>query len=249
MNPFERVGIDHLSPSSINLFAAAPAIWVMERVLKKRSSVGPAAHRGTAVEAGIVHGLLEGAQKADCQQIAVAEFTKLTALMTGDKVEKESKSVPEMVLRGLEELKPYGKPSSVQGKVLHTVEGLHVPILGYYDVAWDQHNILLDIKTTHALPSRVSTSHARQVALYHAGKGGNADVRVCYVTPKRCTTYQVENIRDHLRALERIALTIQRFLSISADPQDLVGLTVPDVDSFYAAEQSTRQSIYDVWGI
>ena len=52
MNPFDRHGIDHLSVCQLNLWAAAPAIWVMERLLGRRAPVGAAAHRGTAVEAG-----------------------------------------------------------------------------------------------------------------------------------------------------------------------------------------------------
>ena len=61
MNPFAKYGIEHLSPSQCNLFVASPAMYVMERCLKLRSPVGAAAHRGTAVEAGVVHDLCNGA--------------------------------------------------------------------------------------------------------------------------------------------------------------------------------------------
>jgi hypothetical protein len=248
-NPFSAHGIDHLSPSSLNLWAASPAIFVLERLLKKRSAVGPAAHRGTAVEAGIVHGLMTGLDANESAAKASAEFARLTALMTGDKVDKEARAVPEMTRMGYAELIPYGKPTATQGRVERRVDGLSVPIMGFFDLCWEQHGILLDIKTTHALPSKVSTSHARQVALYNAGLGGGKDVRITYVTPKKVATYSVENIEDHLLALERIAKALQRFLAISADPQELAGLIAPDVDSFYAAEPSTRQSIFEVWGI
>ena len=87
------------------------------------------------------------------------------------------------------------------------------------------------------------------MALYNDGLGGGKDVRITYVTPRKVATYSVENIEDHLLALERIAKALQKFLAISADPQELAGLIAPDVDSFYAAEPSTRQSIYEVWGI
>ena len=84
MNAFQQHGIAHLSPSSLNLFAAQPALFVMEKLLKKRGGVGCAAHRGTAAEAGIVHGLLNPtADIKDCQALALAEFDKLAAL-SGD---------------------------------------------------------------------------------------------------------------------------------------------------------------------
>lgn len=250
MTSLRHHGIEHLSPSSINLFAAAPAVFIMEKVLKRRGSVGPAAHRGTAVEAGIVHGLLTDAPLAECQREAVGKFGALTALQTGDKVDKEGAAIPLMVDIGLKELKPYGRPTSTQGKVVHQVEGLAVPILGYYDLWYQPTRCVIDIKTTHALPSRVSTTHARQVALYQKALGDGAEARIAYVTPKKSATYVVENIEEHLKALERIAFAIQRFLSISADPHELAGLIVPDVESFYVTgDPAMRQAAYDIWGV
>jgi len=250
-NPFETHGIEHLSPSSINLYAAAPAVFLLEKVLKKRGGgVGPAAHRGTAVEHGIVHGLSTGADLRECQDKARKEFSTLTALQSGDKVDKETKAVPDMVAVGLAELRSYGPPSSTQGKVVHHVDRLAVPILGYYDLEWEKKGILIDIKTTHALPSRISTAHARQVALYHAGRGGNLDCRLTYVTPKKSATYSLENPEEHLKSLINMAYAIQRLLSISADPMELVGLFAPDTESFYVTgDPVTRQHVFDVWGV
>ena len=58
MNPFEVYDIRHLSPSSCNTFIASPAMFVLQKCLKRSTSVGPAAHRGTSVESGIAHGLV-----------------------------------------------------------------------------------------------------------------------------------------------------------------------------------------------
>ena len=54
MNPFAVHHIEHLSISQLNLWAAAPAVWVMERLLGRKTPVGAAAHRGTAVEAALL---------------------------------------------------------------------------------------------------------------------------------------------------------------------------------------------------
>ena len=45
------------SPSSLNLFAASPAMWVLEKILGIKQPVGVPAHRGVAVEDGVVVGL------------------------------------------------------------------------------------------------------------------------------------------------------------------------------------------------
>jgi len=248
-NPFEVYGLQHLSSSSCNLFTNSPAMFVLEKCLKKRSQVGAAAFRGTSVEAGIVEGLLHGISDAECVKIAEAEFAKLTALSGDSRREKEAAAIGEMVKIGLAELRPYGKPTSTQGKVEYKIEGLQVPMIGFYDLEWANHGILTDLKTTHALPSKISTSHARQVALYVAARGNNLDARLTYVTSKKCATYHLENVDEHVRALEKIALTIQKFLSISDDPLELASLVVPEVDSFYFADPMTRKAAFDVWGL
>lgn len=48
-NPFIRHGIEHLSPSTLNTWAAQPAIVVLEKLLNRRGNgVSMAALRGTA---------------------------------------------------------------------------------------------------------------------------------------------------------------------------------------------------------
>lgn len=249
MNPFDHYHISHLSPSSINLFAAAPAVFVMERLLGRRSPVGAAAHRGTAVERGIALGLDGERPVEECVEEAEAQFRMLTALSGDHRKASEAEAIGDMVRVGLKELRPYGPPSSSQGKIEHFVEGLQVPIIGFYDFEWIDHGILLDLKTTHRIPSSISTSHARQVALYRATRGDNLDARISYVSTRKACTYRLENAGEHVRALEKIAFAIQRFLSVSTDPHELAGILVPDVDSFYLAEPSARQAALEVFGI
>jgi hypothetical protein len=249
MNPFEAHGLEHLSPSTCNLFIASPAMFVLEKVLKRRQPVGAAAHRGTAVEDGIVQGLTKSLSVAEASDIAMQKFHQLTALSGDPRIEKEEKSLAGMVEMGLAELRDYGPPSSTQGKIEYSFEGVAVPMIGFYDMMWEDHGILIDLKTTHALPSKISTNHARQVALYVAAKSNNLDARISYVTPKKAATYRLENINEHIQALHKIALTIQRFLAVSSDPKELVGIVAPDVDSFYFADPMARQAAFDEWGL
>jgi hypothetical protein len=248
-NCFERYGIAHLSPSSCNTYAASPAAFVLDKILKRKGEVGPAAHRGTATEAGVVLGLTTNATTEECVRHADAEFWRLTAMSNDPRREKERAAVGEMVKVGLNELRPYGPPTSTQGKIEYRVEGLHVPLVGFYDIEWANHKILNDLKTTHALPSQIKISHARQVALYVAARGGDLDARLTYVTPKKCATYRLENVQDHVKSLENIALSIQKFLSISSDPKELASIVVPDLESFYFNDPDTRQAAYEVWKI
>ena len=78
---FERHGIDHLSASSLNLWAAEPALWVMERLLGRRSPTSAVAARGKAVEQGVHVGLMHPEREvAACIAAAEAAFDREMAL-------------------------------------------------------------------------------------------------------------------------------------------------------------------------
>jgi hypothetical protein len=248
-NPFDAHGIEHLSPSTCNLFIGSPAMFVLDKILKRRQPVGAAAHRGTAVEEGIVLGLTTGINDNECISAARQTYSRLSAFTGDPKRDKEGEAIADFVKIGLAELRSYGKPTSTQGKVVYQIDGLSVPMLGFYDIAWEDKGILIDIKTSHALPNKIKVNHARQVALYAAVLGNNIDARLTYVTPKKVATYRLENIDEHLAALRKIALTIQSFLSLSKDPIELASLVVPDTDSFYFNDPLTRQAAFEVWGI
>ena len=224
-------------------------MFVLERVLGKRQPVGAPAHRGTAVEAGIAAGL-EDLNKPveECIDVAVKAFDTASALSSDPRKEKYRDSITPMVITGLHELRQYGKPSGMQGFVEWKPDGLRFPIVGYYDFAWEDHGIVLDLKTTEALPSQIKIPHARQVALY-ASRSGNLDARLTYTTPKKVATYGLENVKEHLNALHRIAMSVERFLSLSDNPDFFIGMTAPDLESYFWTTPQAKQAAFDIWGI
>ena len=56
--------------------------------------------------------------------------------------------------------------SGVQGFVEWKPADLKYPIVGYYDFIWEDHGIIVDLKTTERMPSEIKIPHARQVSLY-----------------------------------------------------------------------------------
>lgn len=242
MNGFEMHGIGHLSPSSLNAYATEPALWVMERLLGKRAPVGCAAHRGTAAEHGVSLHLFSratldaGLSVSECQQAALKEYDKLTALNGDAKRADERDAVPGLVATGIEALAPYGIPTPPpsgqhQHKVEVRLEGVPVPVLGFQDFVYDQHGMVVDLKTSLKLASAINAAHARQGAIYVAGT--NREMRFTYCTPKKHATYKLEDVADHLAALTQIAVRLERFLRLSRDPLELAGLVVPNYDHFY----------------
>ena len=250
MNSFEVHGIDHLSASSCNLFAAAPALWIAEKLLGRKSQVGAAAHRGTAVEFGVTHGLLyPEADIEECVREADTKYRSLTSFSGDLKRDSEGEAVGGIVRQALPELRSYGRNVVCQELIEWKAEGVSVPFRGYVDFRWPYHQILVDLKTQLRLASEIKRNHARQVASYAGQYGDNIDARITYATPKKVATYQLENIREHIACLIVIGRTIERFLAVSKDPQELAMLVVPDVDTFYFADPQTRQTAWEIWGI
>lgn len=248
MTPFERHGIAHLSASSLNSYAMQPALWVMERLLKHAAPVGAAAHRGSAIEAGVAYGLINmSKQVRECQATAMDTYDKLTALSGDPNRAKEREAVAPTVETALTELCRYGTPDQYQAKIEKYLDDVPVPLTGYLDFGWTEHGIILDLKTELRLSSEIKNAHARQVAVYIHNT--NYEGRVCYATPKKLAVYKLENPKEHIEALRQIALRLQRFLAISNDPHELAALVVPDVDHWLWNNPLAAASRREVYGM
>jgi len=236
------------SPSGLNLFAASPAMFVLERVLGIKQIVGVPAHRGVAVEDGVTAGLADlKAPIKVCVDVAYTKYDTLSAMTADPRRERYRDTIPDMVSAALTELREYGSPTTTQGFVEWKPDGLKLPIVGYYDYEWANHGILVDLKTTERMPSEIKVGHARQVALY--AMSDNVDARLAYVTPKKLEVYRLENVREHRRALHNIAKRVENFLDLSDDPEFFLSITAPDVDSFYWASPPSRQLAFEHWGV
>lgn len=253
-NAFERHGIDHLSASSVNLFIAQPALWCCSYLLKKRPPVGPAAHRGTAIECGVEAGLFDPEMPvAECQKLAADKFHSLTRLSADPRIEKERDTIAPSVEVALAELRQYGVPERPdeafgrQHKITYVIEGVPVPVWGFLDFEWPQHGIIVDLKSTAGVPSEISAPHARQGAIY-AGPGSNMQVRFAYVSSKKMTVYALDNVGQHLTSFVQGAQAIERLLSLSDDGEKLTRCFAPDLASFYWGDASARRLASEIWG-
>lgn len=253
MNAFERHGITHLSASSVNLFIAQPALWCASYLMKRRTPVGPAAHRGTAIEAGVEAGLFDPELPvAECQKIALAKYHSMTRLSADARIEKERATIAPSVEVALAELRQYGLPAPTedgqrQHKLCVDVPGVAVPVWGFLDFFWPAHGIIGDLKTTAKIPSEIGDAHARQGALY-TRHGSNLEVRMAYVSAKKISVYVVTDIARHLASFTQAAQAIERLLSLSDDAEHLTRCFAPDLSSFYWGDQSAQRIAHEIWG-
>ena len=245
MNGFSAHNIDHLSASSLNAYATQPASWCMERLLKVSVPVSAAAHRGTAIEAGVTIGLLYPDYDIEkCQGIATQKFNELTALSGDPKRQQEADAVAPSVEIALAELRQYGFPHGVQERIEKPLGDDLPPLIGFIDFRFGP--TVVDLKTQLRLSSDISTPHARQVAGYVAGT--NHEGRVCYVTPKKAGVYRLEDVEQRFNELRQIAIRLERFLAISNDPHELAGLLVPDTTHYFWSNPIAEAHRKEVYG-
>lgn len=248
MNHFEQHNIKHLSPSSLNLFAQEPALWVVQYLLGRRFGVGCAAHRGTAAEAGVQEGIIHPTKPLEeCQDIALRAYDKLTALSGDARRAKEREAIPGIVANAVHELRQYGPLTGYQGKVVNRFDDIPIDVMGYYDFEFGNAGVIVDLKTSLRLAGEISTPHARQVSHYIHGR--NMEARLCYATPSKLAVYRLNDPDRHFSAMNNVARRLQKFLSVSSDPMELAAIVTPRVDEFWWSDGAARAAALEIYGL
>ena len=190
-NGFERHGIDHLSASNINLWANAPDVWVMQYLYGKRTAMGPAPWRGICVEDAVVEILL-GGNETEALDLAMEKFNS-RFMIADEAIARESARIAPMVQIAVEELAQYGKPEFPEGERQEKIsitakgDGWAIPVIGFLDLVYPEHGLVIDLKTTGRIPSSMSAEHQLQRAIYQKAKGGNQSVKFLYVSEKKAS--------------------------------------------------------------
>lgn len=240
MNPFERHGIRHLSPSSLNLYAANPCLWVGRYLRGWKDEMGPAGHRGSAVESGLDHWLHER-NPSVAEGIALSKFAELTGGQCDDDHDAERGNIAPMLGQAASALADFDRPIARQLKIEYWANGVEVPIIGYIDYLWDDFGI--DLKTTKACPSSIKADHARQIALYSAAK--ERPFKILYVTAKKSALLDLppEDAAVHLADLERQARAVRHLLKKADDADDAAHFFAPDRSDFRWSPSTLEQAV------
>ena len=230
VDPFERHGINHLSPSSLRLFREEPAIWCAKYLLKVPDESGPAAWRGRAVEAGVDRLLFNfGGESAvaamrqewdNCFQGEIDEDT-----------EKEMAALPFFLSQAEVAFSELPIPLQRQARMSLTIPGISVPLVGFADWLWPDHGT--DLKTTWRMPSEPDPNHVQQVACYALFHG--VPFSLTYVTPKKWSRHDITKpVADE--AYDRViegCHAIRSMLAHVSDGYDALSMFSPDYTSFY----------------
>ena len=147
-DPFEKHGIDHLSPSSLRLFRDAPAVWIGKYLLKAPDEAGPGAWRGQAVEAGVDRLLfgLDGGAALEAMQNKWDEQAQ--GIVDPDAV-KEYDALLDFLVQARTAFDGMPVPLQRQAKIELTLPGISVPLVGYSDWIWPDRGTDLKNQLAH----------------------------------------------------------------------------------------------------
>jgi hypothetical protein len=249
---FTKHNIDHLSASSINLWANAPDVWVMQYLHGLRTPMQAAAWRGICTEDAVVQILMGESETAAIDQ-ALAKFDKRFPI--GDeKTTAERRRITPMTQLAIEELMEFGKPEfpedeeHPQEKISITAkgDGWSIPVIGYLDLVFPQHGVVIDLKTTGRLPtSGMSAEHQLQRAIYAKAKG-NMAVRFLYVSEKK-TLMREDGDPTELLAQAKVQIgRIEAFLR-HCDKDTAKAIVPVQPSSFYwSGNEDLRKQFYGI---
>lgn len=244
MNPFDRFGIKHLSPSALATYRNEPAMWVMRYLFGFKDETGLQMARGKAVEEGVTWGLHFAEDIEESVRAALQAFTEETQGDLSEEAEKERECIPGMVRQALASLRLLGKPNATQVKVETWFDGIEVPVLGYVDYAFESGDV--DLKTTLAVPTKGRPDHVAQVAVYHHAR--KRPQTLLYVSAKKANPIEVPlaDMEGALWAVKQSAKALRTALLRSTCREEVAELCAPRLDSYYWNDQS-RAAALEIW--
>jgi len=244
---FTKHGIDHLSASNINLWSNAPDVWVMQYLYGIRTPMGPAPWRGICVEDAVVE-VLCGGKLTEALDKAHEKFNS-RFMIADDNTSREAARINPMVEIAVEELKQYGKPEfpedGRQEKISITARGEDwaIPVIGYLDLVFPDHGVVIDLKTTGRIPSTMSAEHQLQRCIYAKAKG-NMAVKFLYVSDKKSALLEDGDVNDLLTQSKVQITRMEKFLR-TLDKEQAKAIVPMQPSSFYwKGSEDLRKEFY-----
>ena len=227
MNGFEKHGLSHVSPSQINMFSGCAGAWCARYLFGRKFTFGVAPMVGTLAEDAVCQVILgekELDEAIDDMYGKIHRRTLLQSLQSKD--ENRIDAARGMVEIAVEELKSYGMPKfadkpnykgdyQIEIKLNCNGDGWSIPVTGFCDFVYPEHNLIIDLKTSMKAPSSMSAEHKRQGAIYAKAMG--MDVKFLYVTGKKAVWHDVEDIDETLSEVKAILSRHEKFLRLDAD--------------------------------
>jgi len=97
------------------------------------------------------------------------------------------------------------------------------------------------------MPSQPTEAQKRQMAFYSMAYPKNS-VDLFFATPKEHKKFPLKSLTSYKKQLEKVAYSIQKFLSISDDKHELASFVYPNLDSWmwYGKMKEEAKKIWSI---
>ena len=259
----EKYNIPVVSPSSINDFVSYRSKWCLRKIYGYDFPSNCAMERGTCTEKGVQPVLQDLITIDEGIELALKNFDKKCNPDMKD-YHEERATIPYLIRGAVEELKnKLGDLYTYQAKI----EGVlrEYKFYGYTDFVFVDNStgkkIIVDLKTTKKMPSKLASSHARQIALY--SKALECDAILLYLIPYRKTDkktkivsrrtegiwYELEDREKHLEEAYKIIRTMDTLLYNCNDKNEVADMCYPNVDDWFWDSPELIAARKKVWGV
>ena len=244
-NPFAVHGINYLSPSSINTYINDNALWVARYLFGVKSSSGASAVRGIATEAALADKYEKKTFDFKYLDMHFMSLCAESGIDLGDTKTAKEKKLLEGFGKVIDENFDYENLEAYQEKVSVQLDELPVPIIGYIDFRFPDK--IVDLKTTTRMPTRPTEAQKRQMALYSMAYP-KSSVDLFFASPKEHKKFTLKNLSVYKKQLVKVALGIQKFLSISNDKHELASMLYPNFDKWEWSEDMIKEA-KKIWSV
>ena len=232
-NPFDRFGIKHLSPSSLNKFVSDPVLYTLSYIYKIKEPSSAPATRGHVVE----HALSKkfSGQIVEEKEL-ISDYTKRIIEnnidLDNEKALSEKENLYAFYQQAINNISYKGLIKFQDFAEIRN-DDLPIPIIGYIDFVFE--DCIVDLKTTNKMPSKLSEAVKRQMACYSLVYP-NKKIFVEYVSSKKHRTFEITDIKKYQDQLFAIAIALQKFLGDCHSPWDVSSKLFPNLDNWAWSE-------------
>jgi len=253
MSNFAKHNLNHTSASQVNMYSNCAAAWCARYLYGRQFTFGNAPRAGILVEDAVVAVLTDTMSIDEAVEKTTDTYKSIICLTGTPSDVKRGEAIEGMIRGAVDVLTPYGEPSfdyDENGKIrqkgielLCKGDGWELPIIGYLDLVYPDHNLVIDLKTTMRSPSAMSIEHKRQGAIYQKATG--MDVKFLYVTGKKKIMHDVCDVDDTLAEIKMILNRQEKLLGLDAD---LIKDIVPcNKGSFYWSDDlAMARELYNI---
>jgi hypothetical protein len=188
-------------------------------------------------------------QKAGALDQALEKFDKFFPI-ADEKTTKERAMIEPCMELALGELEQYGQPEfpeEGQEKISITAktDDYEIPVIGFLDLVFPQHGLVIDLKTTGRMPSTMSAEHQLQRAIYQKARGNQA-VKFLYVSPKKTNLLEDGDPSEILAKAKVQISRMEKFLR-AGNAQDIRDVIPVNPNTFYwNGNEAVREELYGI---